>query len=1342
MGCRTINVTQEEVRNARKDVNALLSQPLMNQTAEETVSKLRQLKASIRKVNEKYIIFGESIRKRVSEVAKRSKHYREESLTPDNKIQRGAGTFVHDILANLVDFHANKEGTLPAIRDKLISGDIKMNIKHFHSLNKLAEKIIKDINDIQNEIDPKGKATIITESFMADFLKDVGGTEDIVVVFSDNTGLIYDYKTSGREDPFGPDGKVVRNPLPYKNLDAYNASQAEYKRILEERIGIKFIRQNRVIPIALQFRKKPVAERTKDSRLLPEVQNLATVIDDAETLRAIPVGGEKSRWAGIDKLIAKQYKLIDDLSKQIRGKALTKDEKEHILNRIKKIEKSINTTLVDENIIDLITTISNLATEVATRLDIPINLPGGEANEAYLSFEEIGNFMAEMNVYGNIIAETDSYFNDMRESDPDKYKELVEKLDVLRGPFERVQVRLSEENQLRAAQAVSKDYWSDEKGHLIPLEELNFGQLKFLKISAINHPIYQAAWKVIEDAQYEAKKKILDLDKEVYEKESALFKWAEENMQGTDKRKQALDLMINYKTGNMYSRLKAGFASGLKDKIRDGGPNAIKIAQDNYEIRDKALWKKEYKLRLDSYKETRAASYGKTKKDQDAYQRDIDNWVKNNDLEHSSDAWVNDNNLRRYLSLKQSIKDNNMSDEYRKIKSIKPVFDFYELWNKKMEEFADVLGITDYSTLPPGFIPNIRKEMVQYLSADGINIPAMYREFMDSFSAREEDTYLNSFSEDGIEREAPILFLNKFFTQDGKLDNIRKSYDLGSSIMIFGKMTYNYEQMTRIEPVILGLKNLLGQPTPEQGGTMSTDRLGRKIKGKMGSFLTKKGEMTDTYKLFEDITDLYLYGVKFKNKTFIPGVDVIHTLTKMKNGNSVLKLGFAIVPAAGAWLAGQSSLVFIGKKGQAFTDNQLLNTYRLISTHGKKVQALSKYFDAQNDDYFERELQKHKSSTKNKILNDRTAFAPLRNADTSITTVVLTSMAQNWGVNKDGTIVRFAKSGKEKGLYKDIKSIFDSMKEDGTIEGLSKEGFKQFRAAVKSVAGEAIGNMNPDDVGAMDTDFYMNQMMAFKTWMPELVQEYLGDLRWDDTQQAMRWGRFKAYLNDYRKDLNFTKDELEHGRLFYAYMSKVVAPNISKLILDVATFGLVPSIKKSRVNENRAKLMFMKWQLDHPNLRGKVTYDDFLEIKQGQIKAMVVQLRFLLGMMALAAFLGGAGDDGEPRYSKNWFTRTADKIVKKGGSELTFMWNPSEFLRLTRNPWPLTGLLTQLQKTVFNGFDESRDLVLGEDSNGDKTPALYFLTQWMYGGPQLTRFFEVFDVMEKSTYQIFNTSSQ
>jgi hypothetical protein len=124
-------------------------------------------------------------------------------------------------------------------------------------------------------------------------------------------------------------------------------------------------------------------------------------------------------------------------------------------------------------------------------------------------------------------------------------------------------------------------------------------------------------------------------------------------------------------------------------------------------------------------------------------------------------------------------------------------------------------------------------------------------------------------------------------------------------------------------------------------------------------------------------------------------------------------------------------------------------------------------------------------------------------------------------------------------------------------------------------------------------------------------------------------------------------------------------------------------------------------------------------------------------------FLGGKADgDDKPRYMENAITRGIYKIFAKGGSELTFMYNSAEFIRIMKNPLPVTGLAVQLKNTVFNGFDESRDLFFGENKKNDPTPAGYYMMQWIPGGSQMARFLEIYKNFEKSPYQVYSQQTQ
>jgi hypothetical protein len=188
------------------------------------------------------------------------------------------------------------------------------------------------------------------------------------------------------------------------------------------------------------------------------------------------------------------------------------------------------------------------------------------------------------------------------------------------------------------------------------------------------------------------------------------------------------------------------------------------------------------------------------------------------------------------------------------------------------------------------------------------------------------------------------------------------------------------------------------------------------------------------------------------------------------------------------------------------------------------------------------------------------------------------------------------------------------------------------------------------------------------------------------------------------------------------------------------SFGIFPSRLNKKRDITKARLQFEKWLNQNPSAKTEgVTFEDYLEIKEAQIRAVIMEIRIISLIAASALVLTMKGDDGKPLYYSNKVTRTLFKIFTKTGSELTFMWNPTETERLIKNPFPTTRLLTLFKNTMKNTIDESRDVVFGENSPQDKAPVFYYSSQWIYGVPQLTRFFEVFENQKKTPYQVFQT---
>jgi hypothetical protein len=777
IGCTPQNATYEEVMNSRKN-GSVIQQVSINQTQDETIEKLDFLRNTVSLKENIYYMYNEllKIKKRVSTYAKEAVGLKRESVDHDNEIKRQMGTKIHFVLQQIMNYFSENKRTLNDIRIEAMKGEYGLTERQISQLVTLVTHTYNSIMAQQELIKPGGKVRIFTEQFVVDFHDDIGGTIDVLALFSDNTASVYDYKTSGKEGKieFGSHGYEIKDSiLPYYDSQQHDLAMTEYKRILLKRIGVKSIRESRLLPIALKYKKLENEKRSEGKNIKPELSVL--IADPAiEGLRAVPTGGESSSLAGINILLEKQYSLMGILSEKLRKKGLSVDEKNRLKDRIKAIEKSISGTLIDSDINELVEVIGQIARTVNIRLAEPKFLENNVANPAYPNERELEDMLAEMNTYSGIMQETYIYFKDLEESDKAKYDILINKFKDVRDEYDRIHVALTMEFTGRVMDIIGKEYYNAES-HLNPFKELGFFELQAKKISEIDSPIFHGAWKLIRDAQYEQKQAFIKMDKEVWSTTEALWKWASKS---NIKRQDAYDMMINKDTGNLYAKLNSAFYRKRDDAIEGKTPEDLKFIKKSFELKDKQAFEKEYAERLEAEKKIQMASHNNlndilgangevkysAKSQRFKYNAAIEKFEKNNNLLKSDSAWLNKYNLNVYCKITNATMEENYSPEYRKIMSVKELNDYYNMYTGYVHTFSKMLGISDWRVIPDNFIPNVRKEMAEYLTRDSLNYKAAFKEFLDSFNVREEDVYRNGVVENGNVNQIPILFVNKLRT--------------------------------------------------------------------------------------------------------------------------------------------------------------------------------------------------------------------------------------------------------------------------------------------------------------------------------------------------------------------------------------------------------------------------------------------------------------------------------------------------------------------------------------------------------------------------------------------------
>lgn len=1287
-----------------------------------------------------YTMFGLQIRNRVSQLSSKSFEDRvgkakaeESKKSTDNKRKKYAGIKIHKVLGELVDAKYNNNGNVDAIRTEAAKGDFPITARHYNVLDKLSDSMINQINNVQKNIDPKQKATIKVEQKVLDPVSNRGGAIDLLAVFSDKTASIYDFKTKHSWSGIADGLELTDELLGANSIQDYELSMSEYARILTERFGITNVIQNRLVPIHIKLRPKPKDQREKNDYLTNQFSLIEAGQKTSEYLAQIPMRGEETKYKGLNDLLEKQYNLISTLNKRLQKSRLPDEERQRLKAKIANLRKSIQKTIVEGEISDILLTSYRLIKEVQSRLQEPETIDG-QTNPRYLTDSDMHELFNELTVYTDILKNTSMYFKDLQEQDEKLYNKLSNQVSKVNTDLTNTYNYLSQERDRRVIDVIP-DRYKQADGSLGALPTIDFFSRTFNRISEIDHPIFQGTWEIIQKKIQYTRRQVTDISTELFEKQDAVSEWAKShNMSRTT----AYAKMINLDTGNLVSKLSPEFwelVNKAKELPIEEGAELLKSI---FEIPDVKAFKENYQIRLRNYTQKRKYSH---EGDIPAALKDVRRWETQNNLLTSNAAWLNSYNRGR-LRVKPEVAEKYVSEEFAYLQQNKPLLEFYNFFTEKNKEFRKVLGISRYYDLPPNFIPNIRKEMLEFVGREGFNLKGSFREILDSFKHREEDIYLGERDANGeIQKHIPMLFVNRLRNADGEIDNTRKSYDLGESLLLFAKMAYNYQSMNEIEGTILSMKAYMADPSTDVQGTEVTTPGGRKVKGIFNQVATKAGMSTNEVQLFEQLTDYYLYGIKYKENSLTDKFNSTQFILRLKEYYSKKALAFAAIPAIGAYLAGRTAQVFEGKKGISYESKHLKQAQINFAKENQKFMALGRYFNTYAEDPLDRLAYKASIKTVKKIGDPRTLFIPLRKADEWIVNLVTNSMLLNWGINKDGKLLRLNRTDVDttsiKPLYEEVS--LNEKTGDWEFKNMNEEAYLAFRNAVKGTTTNIIGSLSHEDISQGNVNLVISLMMQFKTWMPGIARERLGKLNYDDRIQAVRWGRYRAAFNEFE----LTESEKNNGIKMVDFVTKILLPNIGRAVMDLLTFGLAHNVGmlggqdyktasgeniKVRGDINRARRRFIQYTVvENPHLQGKVSFDEFLKTRNGQLKAMLAEIRTILGFLGFLMFMGGDGEDDKPRYMSHYFTRTLHKSMSKTNSELMFMWNPKELLRIIENPMPLAKIAVDFSRTINNTMDESRDILFGENATNDPTPLMYYTIQWAYGGNQIARFFELFE---------------
>lgn len=1235
---------------------------------EDTVKKLKEIQNSISPQKfidedgkEWYVKEnGEIIPERVTNVVqdtlfkknKSKKQIEKIENDPKSVISRHFGIILHDLYENNVNWLVNNRyDNLNGNPDKKVASIAEtppgMNVIHKEAIQKGAVKLLDHISNQQKSIDPSKTATVLTEQTMVGEVDGVetAGTMDVVVVYSDGSVSIYDYKfINYRKELIGE--KWVIDPeqgIPFYKRRSYEGQISIYKNMLTK-LGVKNFRETRILPNNIQFKKK-------NKKLLQEVKDLETFNLEDNYLMPLPVVKELTENESLNKILRTLFKESDLLGALARRNYSNKKRLQEINLQQALTSKAIQSIQVNHDLSPLVDSLRNLA-ENGNKILKDLN-SFDDAGELYRLHEEI-RMMSMLR-------------HDMLASIEDRESKVpvVFAFENLASIKARIQDKIAEI-------LVNENPEADT-----PQRELSFLKSRFGYLSKISQPVFEIARKYIKTAFGNINRDASVIIEEAKVKKGNLEKWAKgQGMSLLD----AYRKIINSENGNLIYTFSSEFYNLRTKAMQDEDVKWLK-EQYEYTPESKKKFEEDYAIFKKSLELTIPAGKG----------RDIQErlWLNRNDLSKDS-AWLDKFALSKYASIKKPEKW--YSKEYNELlkpsnKPLKEYFDWYNETNKKFNRLVP-------ERIGKSFVANIQRDVVDSIAQGNPIISSAkqgYKDVINGLRVRQNDTMSG---EEG--NEIPLIYYDNFMFKDKdggwKVDIAKKNEDLTSNMILFAESVYRKHHMSNIADIMDMMKLHLSTQQ-----TIKTDSFGKPVRNN-----TNDGwELEDTttnVETFDTLIKGLVYNQKMQTKDAFYEING-KVMSRNKTIRSVMSylsakaLSFNYVSAFGNLMGGYMNTFSKAVGGRYFTTKQMRKAQSMLTNRSDrdKFNHISEYFNVENENWIKKEAAKLSASALTKHLNYDKIYILQQKGDEMIGNLVLGGMMQNYGLNEDGMPRRLET------LPEGTKSLMEvtTIKDDKiNVEGLTDEGFDEFRNMVKYVSRQIKGSNTKEDINTLQTHLGGQILLQFRNWIAPTVDERFGGIQYTEEVKEWEYGRYISLVKSMAKER--------------------FVPTMMKIGLDLITLGRI----QYKADNDLLQQQYREFIKQNPLMEGKITVEEYLDLRKRTIKEAMMEARFIAAFLTLFAFMAGDWDDDGQEDYKQWFaTRQAYKLMNRAYLELSFYSNPHSINALIKDPIPVLSVVSDVINLGTNTFDEAIDTITftSDKEEDDKKGKLKYTKKFFIG---------------------------
>jgi hypothetical protein len=312
-----------------------------------------------------------------------------------------------------------------------------------------------------------------------------------------------------------------------------------------------------------------------------------------------------------------------------------------------------------------------------------------------------------------------------------------------------------------------------------------------------------------------------------------------------------------------------------------------------------------------------------------------------------------------------------------------------------------------------------------------------------------------------------------------------------------------------------------------------------------------------------------------------------------------------------------------------------------------------------------------------------------------------------------------------------IEGVIDK---DGNVD---IDKYTKIRDMAIAVAKQISGQMNPEDMANYSSVLMYSMVMSFKSWLPGMWNARGSRMRYNASTNSIIEGKYQVLLQDMDKG----------NKKLLAFIGLEVIPRLAKFIA-LSPFIAVSNKNLYKINESRARDLFEKFKSDNrndPKIQ-KMTFEDFFDYKQGQLRSLAAELTVIFAFMSVLVALGlDWDDDGKADYAETWAGRVLFRILNRGRRELSFFINPNDWYQVLRTPIPVTGLALDGLSWLRNVRDETGDAIFGLDertgmwkviftsNRGKDEKPVFYETINFIPGHKLVKMLDLFEAYEKAT---------